>query len=136
MAQTTIRSIRHAYHANPHLGLASWFKEFDCALHQQQYTLCLALLEEIREAGYALHPEEHGYVDSREGALLLCQGISYHLQGEYMLAHQCYEKSRRIYHRLKNEEGEGQVSFALDELRKQQAGKAGDPHLLDLIPTR
>ena len=116
LVKMAFRRIRHAYATNPQLGVAYWFEEFDRSLLQRDFVLCQALLLEAREEAYSLSEKEHIYVDSREGAFLLCQGINYHQQGNYQKARQHYEKSRFIHHRLHDHDAEAQVDAALSEL--------------------
>src|SRR5205085_2097593 len=70
-----------------------------------------------------LDADESVFVDSREGALLLCQGIGHHQRQEYEKARHYYEASRRIHHRLDDADGEGQANLALDVLNNRQAAK-------------
>jgi len=119
-ARYAIRRIRHAFTANPYNGLCRWFDEFDRSLRMQQFPLCHALLKEIREQGYPLADVEWAFVDSREGALWLCQGIAHHRQGEHEEARSCYEQSLGIHRRVHNLEGEGQARSLLRVLQSQQ----------------
>lgn len=129
-ARATIRQVRSTYIDNPHLGLATWFDEFDRLLLQQDFPKCFALLKEIREEEYELDGDERVYVDSREAAALLNQGISYQRQQDYEKARQYYEASRRIYRLLNEVDGEGKANLALNALQNQQASKQIDSQLL------
>jgi len=120
VARYAIRRIRHAFAANPYRGLCRWFDEFDRSLRMQQFALCHALLKEIREQGYPLVDVEWAFVDSREGALWLCQGIAHHRQGEHEEARSCYERSLEIHRRVHNLEGEGQARSLLRVLQSLQ----------------
>lgn len=119
-ARYAIRRIRHAFAANPYSGLCRWFDEFDRSLRMQQFALCHALLKEIREQGYPLVDVEWAFVDSREGALWLCQGIAHHRQGDHEKARSCYERSLEIHRRVRNLEGEGQARSLLRVIQSQQ----------------
>ena len=125
VARYAIRRIRHAFADNPYKGLCRWFDEFDRSLRMQQFALCHALLKEIREQRYPLVDVEWAFVDSREGALWLCQGIAHHRQGEYEEARSCYERSLEIHRRVHNLEGEGQARSLLRVLQSQQERGSG-----------
>ena len=122
--------LRALYARNPSQGIASWFDEFDRILGQRAFSLCEALLGEIREQGYLLVTREEEYVASREAALLLCQGISFQQRQEYESARQCYIRSREIQQNIRHQAGEGQVQVALEELAKQQDS---DPAILRML---
>jgi HEAT repeat protein len=121
--QTTIHRIRAAYTYNPHFGLAGWFDVFDWSLLQKAFPGCQALLDEMHQGVYQLDEGERTYIISRKAALLLCQGITSHLEQKFAEAHAHYEASRRLYHDLNDANGEGQVIFALDELQKLRNGE-------------
>jgi HEAT repeat protein len=122
--------LRPMYAQNPYQGIASWFDEFDRVLGQRAFALCEALLREIREQGYILKVREAEYVESREAALLLCQGISFHQRQEYEAARQCYMRSGEIQQRINHRAGEGQIQVALEELAKLQNS---DPAVLRIL---
>lgn len=121
--QTAIHDIRVAYVYNPYLGLASWFDLFDQALVQKRFAHCQALLDEVQQGGYSFGKEEPTYILSRKAALLLCQGINYHLLQRYDLAQVCYQASLDLHERFNDASGKGQVILACDELQKQGQGE-------------
>ena len=131
--QTTIHHIRAAYTYNPHFGLAGWFDVFDRALLQKAFPDCQALLDEMYQGVYQLDERERTYVISRKAALLLCQGISDHLEQKLDEAHVHYEASRRLYHDLNDANGEGQLIFAIDELQKLRNGEKTERQQLEHV---
>jgi len=61
---------------------------------------------------------EEVFVTSRQAALLLFQGLQYHLQREHERARTCYVAGRDLYHMLGEGNGEGQAILALEMLEK------------------
>jgi len=118
--QIIINRIRTDAINNPHLAIVRWFDEFDRALRFGNYAGCQFLLEEMEKGGYSLSEQENAYVESRKAALLLCQGILCHKNGDYMVARQYYEQSKAIQHHLGHRDGEGQVIAALYALEKDE----------------
>lgn len=129
-----VRRVRHAYMHNPYQGISSWFDEFDRVLGQRTFPICEALLREIRTEGYLLQAGERDYVDSREAALLLCQGICFHQRQEYAAARQCYLHCLDIQQRIHHGAGESQVEVALAELAKQAQSDAAVLRILLSAP--
>jgi hypothetical protein len=61
LAQAVIQRVRNDYVANPHLGVARWFDEFDQALRRGEFAVCRAMLKEVRDEGYLLSESEKAY---------------------------------------------------------------------------
>jgi outer membrane protein assembly factor BamB len=137
LARLVILRIRQAYIDNPCMGLACWFDEFDQALVQRAFALCSALLEEVQRKGYLqdASKQDLALVESRQGALLLCQGMRQHLRGNYKQARDYYEKSHSIQDKLHYLEGKGLALAALQIVDQSHADELPDVmQLLTLKP--
>src|SRR5579862_1791353 len=116
--ELSIRRVHLASIDNAYLGQACWLDEFDSALRRKVFASCQELLTEIQQGGYQLSRDMQVFVESRQAALLLGQGLHYHGLGAYDQARQCYEAARHLHHILGNNNGEGQAQRALEELEQ------------------